>query len=200
MRMVYLLHGFNVADLGRNTTDKFFGSFIGHGYRRTERYEQIDNPNDKYIMDLDYGWTGFMGVRLCDKKIGELLAKVLLPGSVIIAHSNGCAIASFAIDAGASVDGLVFINPALNKEWEPSMRVQWMDVYYNKMDVWPYISAVLPGHRWGAMGSIGPQSNDPRIKGIDTWEGRGHGGHKPVFTNFALWGAQITKRVVAYQR
>ena len=171
----YILHGFNVADRGKSTTDRFIQPLRDRGH---------------VAIDLDYGWTGLAGVRLFDRKAGGLIAKMAKPGSILIGHSNGCAIASFAVDMGAAVDGLIFINPALNQHWKPNVQVKWMHVYYNARDYATFIAAALPGHRWGAMGHLGPGYEDPRVKAIDTGQ-LGSYGHSAIFKNFQFYGDAI---------
>lgn len=195
MTIIYLLHGFNVGDRGKDTTDMFIPFLKEKGYRHVKSRREMRSEYYDYVMDLDYGWTGLAGVRLCDKKLGIFMAEAIVPGSIVIAHSNGCAIASFAADAGAAIRGMVMVNPALNKKWTPPQHIRWMDVYYNGLDFWTYVAAVLPGHRWGAMGNQGPSYEDKRVRSYNTNKISGDDGHNAVFNRFGYWGNHIYDRI-----
>ena len=181
----YTLHGFGEYGEGRNSTDKFIKPLRKMGH---------------LVYELDYGLTGLAGVRLCDRKLAGFLAKMARPGSVVIAFSNGCAIASFAAEMTMWFNGLVFINPALNRNWCPPKNVDWMDVYYNPKDYATLVSAALPGHRWGAMGRYGPACKDPRITAYDTEALHGTTGHSGVFKEFDYWGPEIIKNTLRKDR
>jgi hypothetical protein len=200
MKMVYLLHGFNVGDRGKKTTDKFGEVLQKRGFLRINSKRDILNSEGLFYQDLDYGWTGLAGVRVCDRKLGGWLAEMAIPGSIVIAHSNGCAIASYASEAGAPFSGMVMIQPALNKDWVPPNQVKWMDVYYNRKDFWTWVSAILPGHRWGAMGYYGPKYTDSRVRSFNTWLEYHTGGHSTLFKDlhFEYWGQRVVDRALSY--
>lgn len=177
----FLLHGFNVTDGGAATTDQFAPLLRDVGYEPVQ---------------LDYGWTGLVGVRLCNGKLARWLARLSRPGDVVLAHSNGCAVAAKAVDYGAELSGLVFLNPALDRDWAPGPAVQWWHVYYNARDPWTAAARWLPWHPWGAMGHDGPSSEDTRLMAVDTGE-RGAWGHSPVLEDFASWGPEVVGRIAS---
>jgi len=155
VRTAFLVHGFNVKDSGKKTTDKLAPFLQSAGYR---------------VVELDYFWTGLMGVRLCNKKIANVIAQMshLAEGKVFaFGHSNGCAILQAASQFGAQFHQLVFINPALNRKAIVGRNVQYIHVWHSPSDRAVSISKFLPKHIWGNMGAVGYQGPDPRFFNYD---------------------------------
>ena len=175
-KIFYLVPGFNVWDQGKKTVAKFKEPIEARGHAAKV---------------LPYGWTGLAGVRLCDQKLAMVLAALSEPGTIFLGHSNGCAIGSFAADNGAPFEGMIFINPALDRTWRPPEQVKWLHVYYNKHDWATFVAAGLVAHRWGAMGHLGPDYDDARVKVYDTGEMWDTFGHSGVFHDFNFWGHLI---------
>jgi len=151
----FLVHGFNVKDSGQNTTDKLAPYLSFTGYR---------------VVELDYFWTGLMGVRLCNKKIANVIAQMshLAEGKVIaFGHSNGCAILQAASLFGANFDQLVFINPALNRRAKIGQNVKYIHVWHSPSDTVVKLAKYIPNHKWGSMGAVGYQGEDSRFFNYD---------------------------------
>ena len=146
-----LVHGFNVSDGGARTTDKL------RPYLETAGY---------HVAELDYNWTGLIGVRMCNKRLAKVIARMthLVPGKLIaIGHSNGCAILQAASMMGAKFDQLVFINPALNASAKVGEQVRYVHVWHSPSDTVVKIAKWLPFHKWGNMGAVGYTGTDPRF-------------------------------------
>lgn len=187
MTTVHLVHGFNVTDGGKRTTDRLAPFFRGAGLSTRQH---------------DYGWIGLLGVRFANPRIAARIVPSVKPGDIGCGHSNGCLILAMAADLGAPFAGLVFINPALETERAIARHVKWVHVYHNRGDV-PVEAAqaldALPwnwGHRhpWGSMGNVGYLGPDPRVRNFDG--GRFDppvSGHSAIFAPSALstWGPRI---------
>ena len=176
---VYLIHGFNLTDWGAETTDKLRTYFEASGYD---------------VCELDYGFLFLLGVRFRNKKIAAKFADQAEPGSVLVGHSNGCALISLMAEKGLPISRAVMIQPALNKNWKPPNNVKGMAVYYNRRDRATWLAKFLVLHRWGAMGTYGPDYDDPRLSCIDV--GRlGYFGHSVEFEHIEFWGPRIVADV-----
>ena len=160
MSTALLVHGFNVKDGGAHTTDKLRPYLESAGYR---------------VVELDYNWTGLIGVRLCNAKLAKVIARMtdLVPGKLIaIGHSNGCAILQAASMRGAKFDQLVFINPALNSKARIGEQVRYIHVWHSPHDKAVTFARFLPFHKWGNMGAVGYRGKDPRFFNYDKESGR----------------------------
>lgn len=165
MAVFYLVHGFNVKDGGAGTTDRFIPLMEERGHQYYE---------------IDYGWMGLAGVRMCNKRIAKAASRLVQPGSIGIGHSNGCAILMRMAEYGAPFDGLILINPALDKDRELPEHINWANVYHNRGDKPVKGAKFLPGHPWGEMGNTGYQGDDERYVNFDTGPD-GVLGHSAIF-------------------
>lgn len=158
---VILVHGFNVRDGGEGSIDKLIPYLLELGYN---------------VVEFDYGYRFLFGVRFCSEKDTRRLMDLWKPGDIPVGHSNGCTLISRAIDKGMPVKRAVFIHPALNKDWEPNPLhpIERIDVFYSKEDRATWAAKFLLFHRWGAMGTDGPQGDDPRMMGHE--EDQSHSG------------------------
>ena len=109
MRKIYLIHGFNVDDGGKATIQKL---------------EPLFKMNGFFVHTIDYNWMGLIGVRFCNKKIAHAIASMADDDSIIIGHSNGCALIHYAAQYGAPFKKVVYINPALNKNANLAPQVE----------------------------------------------------------------------------
>lgn len=180
---VHFLHGFNVFDRGRGTTDRLVPYFRRAGY-----------PTRQH----DYGWFGLLQVRLRNEEVAKRVLRSVKPGDIGVGHSNGCEILARAADLGAPFAGLVFIHPALEATREIAHQVSWFDVYHGRRDVAVQAAELfdwLPWnwgeeHPWGDMGMRGYLGTDPRAANIN--DGLDHSG---IFTMLEDWGPIIVGRV-----
>ena len=140
---IYLIHGFNVADGGRNTTDRLAIPLTSAGHK---------------VVELDYGHWHRLRVRLANKPLAKLIAAMAEPGSVLIGHSNGACLAQMAAIAGAQISRMVLINPALDAAaaLPPDIRC---DVYHSPSDRVVELAKWIPWSPWGNMGRIGSTGN-----------------------------------------
>ncbi len=153
MRTCYLIHGFNVGDAGKGTTDLLRPELEGMGLK---------------VMEVDYGWFGLLRVRLCNEAVARTLASLAEPDSVAVGHSNGCAIAHRAAQYGAPFGRMFYINPALDRDAELAEQVDRLTVFYSESDSAVKASRWRPWSRWGDMGAVGYQGPaDSRIVSVD---------------------------------
>ena len=152
-KRIILVHGFNVSDGGLSTIDRLIPALLDKGAW--------------VIKQFDYGWRGLLGVRIMSTSDAKGLMKLYKPGDIVIGHSNGCALIALAIEKGMPVTHCIFIHPALNKGWCPPMDhpVKQIHVYYSSQDRATWWARLLPFHKWGAMGTVGPTADDPRLIG-----------------------------------
>lgn len=175
---LYYTHGFNVTDAGRRTLDSL-AAYLGE-WDRT---------------DVDYGWSGLIGVSLCNQKLAKAMAQMTNPQSVFVGHSNGCAIQAQAINYGASAYGVIWIAPALPSTWRPPKYVRFMHIYYDPNDIPVRIGSWLgrlniwgESIPWGDMGYRG--SSAPQATNIQV-----RGGHSGLFKSLDTWGPRVADRL-----
>jgi len=155
MKVAVLVHGF-ASKGGKGSTDLLRPYFEDAGYQ---------------VAELDYRWTGLIGVRTCNKKLAQSWAgwcRIVASYAdeiIGVGHSNGCAILRASVWLGAPFTQLVFINPALNtkgKKTRLGPLVKSVHVWHSPSDRAVRIARFLPRHPWGRMGAIGYKGNDPR--------------------------------------
>ena len=149
---VILVHGFNVRDGGLGSIDKLIPYILKAGYD---------------VREYDYGFRLLLGVRWRSKEDAQGLFDLYQPGDIVIGHSNGGHLIARAIEMGMPVKHAVMIHPALDRDWEPPALhpVEQIHVYYSGQDIATWAAQFLPWHKWGAMGTVGPTSADPRLSG-----------------------------------
>jgi len=173
---IYLAHGFNVR-----SPEKYF--------RLGAIFEAAGYP----VIRVDYGWTGLLSVAFATERTAKKLADVMVPGSIIVGHSNGAAIAYRAAMMGAPVRQMILINPALHRHTLFTGEIlSQVDVYHardDKVVTWgKYWRRFTPLNLfgiksdWGEMGRVGslvPQRsvhNHDLHAVLNTQEKIGHGG------------------------
>lgn len=148
-------HGFNVWDGGKATVDRVQPLLRRCGYE---------------VREMDYGWTGLLGVLLRnDDRALELSKKVLSP-SLGVGHSNGATLLHRASYCGAKFERLVYINPALDLDAVPAPSVRRVDVFHARDDHATWAAKWLPWSLWGDMGQQGYRGRDTRMRSWDLWE------------------------------
>jgi pimeloyl-ACP methyl ester carboxylesterase len=167
MKTTILVHGFNVSDSGSGTVEKLRPA-LG----------LLDNM---HVTSHYYGWLGFIGVYLCNRRIASTLANRVenfnKRGKVCaIGHSNGCAILLEAARQGAVFDHVVFINPALRTNSEIPASISHLLIIHTKNDQAvrlaqfvesiPFLELLIPNF-WGAMGAYGYKGLDRRVINLD---------------------------------
>lgn len=135
------------------------------------------------------------------------LHDMLLPGDVVVGHSNGCTLAYMAACLGAPIAGAVLLNPALARDKVMPENIQWVNLYTNAHDVAVAVSAAwsignllpfIPAHPWGAQGRDGLSVHDLRYRRWRTELGIPpiHG-HSDILSADKLpyWGPHIVNQV-----
>jgi hypothetical protein len=144
-RRIILVHGIRSSE-GRSNVRKLVPALQAEGLETTV---------------FEYGFIRFFTARWLNSSLAKRLAAIARPGDIVVAHSNGCAIAHRASEReNADFGGVVFIQPALDPE--RTTRAPWVDVYFNAGDHVTWFAKLLPWHTWGEMGSVGytgPGSN-----------------------------------------
>jgi len=148
----FILHGFNVWDDGKNTTDKFVGLVRELGY----------DP-----IPFDYGWIGFIGARFFSRNLAKLLASLTSHGDIAIGHSNGCNIINQAVRYGAQFERLLYVSPALDESTDLGAQVLKCTVLHTHKDWVVRLSRWIPHHPWGRMGAVGYRGMDSRYHNVD---------------------------------
>ena len=188
MTTVHLVHGFNVSDSGRATTDRLAPYFRDKGFATRQ---------------WDYGWVGLVGVRFANPRVAARLAAAVEPGDIAVGHSNGACIVMDAADLGAPLDGLILLNPAVECDRKAAGQVKWWHVYYNSADGPVEASELLDWlpwngrlwgkeHFWGNMGNRGFTGSDDRCRKFDCsiYEPP-IAGHSTIFRRLDRWGERI---------
>jgi len=137
--LVYLVHGFNVQDDGANTVGRLRPFFERAGCN---------------VIELNYGYFNLLRVRLCNRSIARVIASSIEPDSIVVGHSNGCAIIYRAAKAGAKFRHATLINPALDDD-KAIAGARTVDVWYSPTDKAVPLSRLLLFHTWGTQGRDG---------------------------------------------
>ncbi len=151
----HFVHGYNVKDDGKDTIDRLLPAFMGA------------NIN---VIQHDYGYLRLRGVLRKNKAIAAEVKKYLGADDMAIGHSNGCAILVKALQQGASLNKLILINPALDKNFTFPASVNEIHVFHNKYDKAVVAAKWLRklvfwrnSFLWGEMGNTGYQGKDKRV-------------------------------------
>ena len=159
MIKVYGIHGIREWKGGKNSIDRLKPHF---------------DPAYYEWVDFDYPWTFVIGSYLWNGSRAQRLADLVEPGSIVIGHSNGCAIANEASFLTTNISKLVYINPALDVDRTCGPGVKAVDVWYSENDNAVWLAQWLPWSTWGAMGRYGYQGPDARYMSFNE-VGMGHG-------------------------
>jgi len=185
--LVCLIHGFNVWDKGKGTVGKL------RPYIEAEGFE---------VLELPYRWIGVIQTYFYNRVLAKRFAKRLKGRKVIlVAHSNGNVIANIMVERyGVQAEGLVAINPALDRDTKFPQAYKFIHVYHNKGDVATRIARFIPAHAWGEMGSVGYIGGGHRAINFDTAHTKGMShvwGHSDIFENHNLidWGKFIVYQI-----
>lgn len=144
MAHFYLIHGFNEKAEGLNTVNTL--------------REGLERRGHTAVL-IRYGWFGRIRSRFCNKGVAKVVASTVIPGSHVIAFSNGAAITYYAAKYGAPWDRVFLINPALNRKTAiPNVRK--VDVFYSESDHWTRLARYIPISIWGSQGAVGYKGED----------------------------------------
>ena len=152
MKRVILVHGFNVADGGKQTIGRL-KPYIRERWPDAEIVEFTTDWKRGLFRDL-------ITVRFRNGKRAKKLASIIREGDLLIGHSNGCALLSRALWDLASlckcpqVD-VAFFNPALDKDTPLAPQVSKCWVFWTPTDETVGVAKKLLFHEWGEMGKTG---------------------------------------------
>lgn len=173
IKNVIAVHGFNDKSSGKGTTLRLKPYFVKEGYNFTQH---------------EYGWLGVLGVYLFDDNLAKKLADSITEPTILIGHSNGCAIAHLASFLNPLIKHIVYINPALNNDAVCACTVDNIDVWHSPSDIPVRVARWLPWCIWGNMGSKGFTGTDGRYTNYNKEEDFGvvSNAHSDVFTPILL--------------
>lgn len=159
--VAYIAHGFNSKDHGRWIRD--LGS----------RLEAVGFA----VVPVWYGWKHLLRIDRQTATEAKRLAAIADGNAVGIGHSNGCALLLEAVENGAHIEHLIFVNPALPPDAHFPPSVVRVDVFYAPND-----SAVVAGKFWA-------KYNPLRIFGWSSpWGVMGRTGYQgPADTRIHNW-------------
>jgi len=155
---VLLVHGFNVRDGGKGSTDGLRSHFEGEGFA---------------VAEFDTGWRFLAGVRWGNAKRARRLARMIRPGDLLVGHSDGCNIINLASWhlSGSSLKkpvAVIYLNPALDRDTQLAPQIVGALVFATRSDRIVQIASWLRWHPWGDMGRVGyrdaPVYQDPRYR------------------------------------
>jgi len=151
----HLLHGIRVRDGGKSTVCKLKPSLFDKGI---------------FVISHNYGYLHVLDVLRKNKIIAKRIKKHFHSDDIVIAHSNGGAVAVKAVQYGATIDKLILINPALDKHFEFPEGINEIHVFHNKKDKVVVLAKWLRKlvfwrntFLWGEMGNTGYKGNDGRV-------------------------------------
>ena len=168
------LHGFNVSDGGRGTTDKLHSGLEDMGLE---------------VVDFDTEWEfgiirDLISARMGNVKRARRLARMLQPGDMLIGHSNGGCIIDIATWMVPCIPvGAIYINPALDRDAPISPGILELHVLHTPTDNVVGVARRLIGSRWGSMGRDGYMGDpDPRAINVShELFGLSDTGHSGIF-------------------
>lgn len=189
MRQAHFLHGFNVRDGGDGSIDKLAPWFSLRGFK---------------VVEHEYGWVGPLRLRRRNSKAIREALPSILPGDVLIAHSNGSLICWELVEAGAPVSAVICIQPALRRDtiWRSDVEVLCLhndkDWIVSMGRMWGRFASVANPfrnrHGWGAAGRHGFTTPQPNVENWDTDTGPVPAqGHSGIFRTAPLlhWAPKI---------
>ena len=142
---VILVHGFNVKDGGKGTTDGLRSHFEDEGFE---------------VLEFDTGWRFLAGVRWGNAKRARRLARMIKPGDILVGHSDGCNLinlASWHLSGSAEKKPatVVYLNPALDRDTQLAPQILGALVFSTMSDRVVQLASWLSFHPWGDMGRVG---------------------------------------------
>lgn len=144
---IHLVHGFNVRDNGKGTTDTLRPYFEALKYT---------------VIEHDFGYRFLLGVRFGNAKRARELAGKLKPGDILVGHSDGCNIITQALRHRCKEHGsgesyqCIFFNPALNRNTMQADNVCKVLVFCTPTDRVVWLAKFSQINRpWGQMGRLG---------------------------------------------
>lgn len=99
-----------------------------------------------------------------DRRIAESMSAFIREDDILLGHSNGGTLV-YLISQRVKVRGAVLLNPALEPDMVPD--ASFIHCYHNNGDWMTQLSAMVPFHLWGNMGTVGYIGEDPRVTNID---------------------------------
>lgn len=165
----HIIHGIHSSEAGTSTPARLVPDLMDRGL--------------SYKIH-DYGCALAITSRYKNPRRARDIAKHIMPGDSIIAHSNGCAIATLMLNMGIAPGCVVFLQPALDDDTIFPDGNYVINVFYNKYDITTLFAkwALWFHHPYGSMGTVGYTGNDPRIKNYDVYEIFGEKGHSRPYS------------------
>lgn len=179
---IFLLHGFNVRDGGKNTVGRLLPYL----------------PNSRVI---NYGWVGFLGTIFFNDNIAKMVKSQLTHDCTVIGHSNAADIIHRALllNDCPRIKRLVLVRPALDGDVSFGDNVERVDVFHHKDDAPVGLAKYIPFHKWGSMGEHGYSGDDKNVVNHDEEEifDDTKGGHSAPFQESLSFFVPYLKGVLA---
>lgn len=150
---------------------------------------------------VEYGWIAALETRRINPVVVGSIRPYINDGDILVAHSNGCAIAYELVLSGLTPKGLVLINGALIRDIQIPTGIEFVHCYWNPGDI-VTIDAMVGADlhfvdpNWGDMGHAGYLGNDPRVFNPDCSKTPGLPqvlGHSAIFVD--PWEAYIAQKI-----
>jgi len=158
MIKAFFVHGFNVKDNGAGSMGKLLPYYADAGMA-------TEMVSYGHFNLFEPRWENGAVAEDLNSRIGN--AKSDGYKTIVVGHSNGCAITQIAALLGAPIDKCVFISAALDSNTEFPPNVGAVDVWHSRKDWVLRLAKLLPRHKWGDMGRIGATRYDRRVKNFD---------------------------------
>jgi hypothetical protein len=184
-----------------------------HGIRTPER-DKVVPGLIPYLKELgavsypDYGYILAVETRRINPVIVGSILPYIMPGDVLVGHSNGCAVIMHLLDVGISPAGIVFINGALKNNFTLPERVPFAHVYFNAGDDITEVAEVAEAFAgtpvdeyWGDLGHVGYTGADKRVTDFNCGATGSQmpvvDGHSDIFSigKIEKWGPFIAEQL-----
>jgi len=153
------------------------------------------------VMVHDYGHWDLIATRN-NENLARLIYPHVRPGDSIIAFSNGAAITAHLQAMDVVAPKIVFVQPAIKKDWVPNRHCEDITVFWNPGDTatiggkwYRRATSILPWrwqarHNWGEMGHTGFTGDDDRYVQVQTDDTHG----MPVASGHAAWAKTANRQ------
>lgn len=149
-----------------------------------------------------YGYTTALLTRALNRRRARKIAQLVADtDGFAVGHSNGCALIWRMLNERMTrFRGVVFINPALEKDIDIPPTLEFVHVYHNRYDgavpltETPIIRRIFLDPYWGTMGADGYTGKDKRVTNFDCWDSPADQSLPPVSGHSAIFEPQSLHR------
>lgn len=178
------------------------GLFDSDGSRHIDRLAPyFDYRGYTTKTDLDYKWSGVFTSFRWNETLANFYAAAVPPGKwaygILVAHSNGCAIAIRAAELNPDIKQLVLIHPAVDRGRSFPPSLQAVHIYYSDRDRPTWFARFVPGSEMGDMGRVGWKPKTPHIGPPNIFQTNDRMGHSDILhePHIRQYGPEIVEAV-----